>query len=192
MPCCYLSFKRFYCQYWLFPLSDLHSQSCPRRRGPRQSLPSVGKSAVSSQRASSCPFVEDGKSSAKWYSITFESLFYPSLFTVSFITLSLFSLLSLLPLPLTQNSRMNKSLSSNAEPVESDVDAVTLTQTDGSPKSHPLPGWRANKNPSFTDELELQNILHKLSVHSLETQSTSAPGDTDSVSSHTSGWWCIC
>ncbi|XP_026231827.1 alsin-like isoform X2 [Anabas testudineus] len=141
-----------YCPLGVELTEVMTDESCPRRRGPRQSLPSVGKSAVSSQRASSCPFVEDGKSSAKW---------------------------------------MNKSLSSNAEPVESDVDAVTLTQTDGSPKSHPLPGWRANKNPSFTDELELQNILHKLSVHSLETQSTSAPGDTDSVSSHTSDDSCV-
>ncbi|XP_076603108.1 alsin-like isoform X2 [Chaetodon auriga] len=61
-----------------------------------------------------------------------------------------------------------------------------LTQTDGSPRSHPLPGWRSKKNSAFHDELELQNLLQKLSSHSLEMHQSSGPGDTDSLSSYTS------
>ena len=59
------------------------------------------------------------------------------------------------------------------------------TDTDGSSKSHPASGWRANKNASFPDQQELQNILQKLSRQSLEA---TTPGDTDSLSSYTSGW----
>ncbi|XP_049905725.1 alsin-like isoform X1 [Epinephelus moara] len=61
-----------------------------------------------------------------------------------------------------------------------------LTETDGSPKSYPLSGWRANKNPAFPDETQLQNLLRKLSSHSLEMRHTTGPGDTDSLSSYTS------
>ncbi|XP_067459329.1 alsin-like isoform X2 [Thunnus thynnus] len=69
--------------------------------------------------------------------------------------------------------------------LESEGHADPLTQTDGSPKSQPLSGWTANKN-SFNDELELQNLLQKLSGHSLEMRHASGPGDTDSLSSQTS------
>ncbi|CAN9497900.1 unnamed protein product [Ophioblennius macclurei] len=47
-------------------------------------------------------------------------------------------------------------------------------------------GRRLNKSLAFSDEQQLQNILKKLSVHSLETQHTTGTGDTDSLSSHTS------
>uniref|UniRef100_A0A3B4Z270 Alsin Rho guanine nucleotide exchange factor ALS2 a n=1 Tax=Seriola lalandi dorsalis TaxID=1841481 RepID=A0A3B4Z270_SERLL len=67
-----------------------------------------------------------------------------------------------------------------------------MTQTDGSPKSYSLSGWRANKNSTFPDETELQSLLQKLSGHTLETQHTTGPGDSDSLSSHTSGLLCIC
>nr|XP_046260313.1 alsin-like isoform X3 [Scatophagus argus] len=70
--------------------------------------------------------------------------------------------------------------------LEPDGHADPLTQTDGSPKSHPLSGWRSNKNSAFPDELELQNLLQKLSGHSLEMHHTAGPGDTDSLSSYTS------
>ncbi|KAG7502317.1 alsin-like isoform X2 [Solea senegalensis] len=66
-----------------------------------------------------------------------------------------------------------------------------LTQTDGMPKSQPMPCWRANKNSAFPDDLVLQNLLQKFSGHSLEMQHTSVPGDTDSLSSHTSDDSCV-
>lgn len=65
---------------------------------------------------------------------------------------------------------------------------AAITDTDGSPKSHPLSGWEANKNSAFPDEIELQNLLQKLSSHSFEMRHTTGPGDTDSLSSYTSGW----
>ncbi|XP_051814997.1 alsin-like isoform X1 [Acanthochromis polyacanthus] len=65
-------------------------------------------------------------------------------------------------------------------------DGHSITQTDGSPKARSLSGWRANKNSGFSDELELQNLLEKLSGHALEAHHTTWTGDTDSLSSHTS------
>uniref|UniRef100_A0A7N8XQ27 Alsin-like n=1 Tax=Mastacembelus armatus TaxID=205130 RepID=A0A7N8XQ27_9TELE len=65
-------------------------------------------------------------------------------------------------------------------------EAEPLTQPDGTPMLCPLSGWRANKNSVFPDEVELQSLLQKLSGSSLETQQTTGPGDTDSLSSHTS------
>ncbi|XP_042350663.1 alsin-like [Plectropomus leopardus] len=66
-----------------------------------------------------------------------------------------------------------------------------LTNTDGSPNSHPLSGWRAKKNSAFSDEVELQNLLQKLSSQSVEMQHTTGPGDTDSLSSYTSDDSCV-
>ncbi|GLD59059.1 alsin-like isoform X3 [Lates japonicus] len=82
----------------------------------------------------------------------------------------------------------NLLVGANLEP---DEQTDHLTQTDRSPKSHPLSGWRASKNSAFSDEVELQNLLQKLSGHSLEMQHTSGPGDTDSLSSHTSDDSCV-
>ncbi|XP_035532250.1 alsin-like isoform X5 [Morone saxatilis] len=71
------------------------------------------------------------------------------------------------------------------------TDSDPLTQTDGSPTSRPLSGWRSKKNSAFPDETELQNLLQKLSSHSLEMRHTSGPGDTDSLSSYTSDESCV-
>ncbi|XP_059199040.1 alsin-like isoform X2 [Centropristis striata] len=68
---------------------------------------------------------------------------------------------------------------------------VGHTETDGSPKSHPLSGRSSNKNSPFHDEKELQNLLQKLSSHSLEMRHTTRPGDTDSLSSYTSDDSCV-
>ncbi|XP_029314929.1 alsin-like isoform X3 [Cottoperca gobio] len=65
------------------------------------------------------------------------------------------------------------------------------TETDGSPKSHSLSGWRSNKNSAFSDEMEINNLLQKLSSHPLEMQHTAGPGDTDSLSSYTSDDSCV-
>lgn len=65
---------------------------------------------------------------------------------------------------------------------EPDGQTDTMAQTDGGPRSHPPTGWSSTKNFAFPDELEVQNILQKLSNHSLEKH-----GDTDSLSSYTSG-----
>ncbi|XP_029980633.1 alsin-like isoform X2 [Sphaeramia orbicularis] len=73
---------------------------------------------------------------------------------------------------------------------QKDLPADPLTQTDGCPRSHILSGWRANKNSALTNETELQNLLQKLSGHSLETRQTAVSGDTDSLSSHTSDDSC--
>ncbi len=100
-------------------------------------------------------------------------------FYFSSSTFSLFSFLSL------QNFRKNLPVDSKLEP---DGHADPLTQADGSPKSHPLSGWRANENSAFPDEIELQNLLRKLSIQSLEMHHAAGPGDTDSLSSYTSGW----
>lgn len=72
--------------------------------------------------------------------------------------------------------------------LEHDGPTDPLTQTDGSPKSHPLSGWTSNKNSAFPDETELQNLLQKLSVHPVEMHRIAGPGDSDSLSSYTSGW----
>ncbi|XP_027146712.1 alsin isoform X2 [Larimichthys crocea] len=69
---------------------------------------------------------------------------------------------------------------------ESDGPADPLTQTDSSPKSQPPSGWGSNKNSAFADETALQNLLQKLSSHSLEMHHTPGPGDSDSLSSYTS------
>jgi len=70
---------------------------------------------------------------------------------------------------------------------ELEVHTDSVSQTDGSPKVHLIPDSTTNKNPAFPDELELQNLLEKFSGHSLESQHTMGIGDTDSLSSHTSG-----
>ncbi|XP_055360815.1 alsin-like isoform X2 [Betta splendens] len=127
----------------------MKGKSCPRRRGPRRSLPPGGKSAVGSHRAGSCPFIEGSKSTTK---------------------------------------QKDPAVSSIPEPHEQ---AHMLTETDGIPKSHPLSAWRVNKNSSFAAEIELHNLLQKLSTHPLETQHTTASGDTDSLSSHTSDDSCV-
>ncbi|PWA31284.1 hypothetical protein CCH79_00002874, partial [Gambusia affinis] len=59
-----------------------------------------------------------------------------------------------------------------------------VLQTDGSPKANPASNWAANKDSAFSDDLELQSLLDKLSVQS-ESQNATATGDTDSVSSQT-------
>lgn len=66
--------------------------------------------------------------------------------------------------------------------MEPDGHSDAVVQTDGIPKSHAHTGWTSNKNFAFPDELELQSILGKLSHHTLDKQ-----GDTDSLSSYTSG-----
>lgn len=62
-----------------------------------------------------------------------------------------------------------------------------LTQTDGSSNFNLLSGWRVNKNLSDHDELELKNFVEKYPGHPLQTQQTAVAGDTDSLSSLTSG-----
>ncbi|XP_067371199.1 alsin-like isoform X3 [Channa argus] len=124
-------------------------ETSPRRRCLRRSLQPGGRSAVSSLRAISCPYTEDGNSNTK---------------------------------------QMNIPVGGNREP---DGRADPPTQIDGIPKSHPLSVWRTNKNPSLADERELHNLLRKLSVHSTETQQSHGPGDSDSLSSHTSDDSCI-
>ncbi|XP_069388473.1 alsin-like isoform X5 [Paralichthys olivaceus] len=132
-------------EHCLLPLSALHSQTTPRRKGPRRRLHPVGRSAGSSpgSGAGSCPYSGDGKSST---------------------------------------TQMLPQLDGHAD---------NLTQTDGRPVSHPLSCWGANKNSAFPDEMELQNLLQKLSGHSLEMQPVSGPGDTDSLSSQTSDDSCV-
>lgn len=105
-------------------------------------------------------------------------LSFVHLFFNNFIGQVFFSCL----LYLLQFYRIDPAVHSIAEP---HVQADTLAQTD--PVSHPLSAWRVNKNSSFPDEIELRNLLHKLSARSLETQHITALGDTDSLSSHTSG-----
>ncbi|XP_044073201.1 alsin-like isoform X3 [Siniperca chuatsi] len=75
--------------------------------------------------------------------------------------------------------------------LEPDGHADPLTQTDGSPMSHPLSGWRANENSTFPDEMEIQKLLQKLSSQSLEMRHTTGLGDTDSLSSYTSDDSCV-
>lgn len=67
-------------------------------------------------------------------------------------------------------------------PVEPYGHSDALVQTDGIPKVHLQTDWTSNKNFAFPDELELQSILGRLSHHTLDKQ-----GDTDSLSSYTSG-----
>nr|XP_020470120.1 alsin-like [Monopterus albus] len=88
----------------------------------------------------------------------------------------------------SKTKQKNFPVSAHLEP---DGHTDPLSQTDGSPKSHVLSGWKANKNSTFPDEMEIQNLLHKLSDHSLEMQHTTGPGDSDSLSSHTSDDSCV-
>ncbi|KAM9851347.1 alsin-like [Aulostomus maculatus] len=90
-----------------------------------------------------------------------------------------------------RSSRQRLHPRRRASDLKPDMHADPLTQTDGSPTSHPLTGSRANKNSAFFDGMELQNLLQKLSDHSLETQHSRGPGDTDSLSSHTSDDSCV-
>lgn len=89
------------------------------------------------------------------------------------------SLLPFYPFP-----KFRKNLSAN---VESDGHSDPLAQTGDGPMAHPQSGRETNKKPSFPDEIELQNLLQKLSAHSLEMHNAAGLGDTDSLSSHTSG-----
>ncbi|KAF7655197.1 hypothetical protein LDENG_00059690 [Lucifuga dentata] len=69
-----------------------------------------------------------------------------------------------------------------------------LTQTDGSTMSQPLSIWRTNKNSVFPDEVELHDLLQRVSGHSLEEMDvshTTGGGDTNSLSSHTSDESCF-
>ncbi|KAF7216143.1 alsin isoform X1 [Nothobranchius furzeri] len=88
------------------------------------------------------------------------------------------------------NSKQNlcRTLPVSAESEES---TDSESQTDGRSKDHLVSSWRTNKNSDFPDELELQNLLEKLSDHSLESDRTTAAGDADSVSSHTSDDSCV-
>lgn len=165
------------------PVFGLHSQASPRRRGPRRRLQPGGRSAGSSPGSTtgSCPFSEDGKTNTKQYDTTllWVSLLYLNFYVFVF---QFFSLLSAFP-PL--QNRKNLPVGTK---FESDGPADPLTQTDGSPKSQPPSGWGSNKNSAFADETALQNLLQKLSSHSLEMHHTTGPGDSDSLSSYTSGW----
>ncbi|KAM4561620.1 alsin-like isoform 1-T2 [Fundulus diaphanus] len=60
-----------------------------------------------------------------------------------------------------------------------------VSQTDGSPKANPAVDWAATKDSAFSDDLELQSMLEKLSGQTSESQDVTATGDTDSMSSHT-------
>ncbi|KAL6100615.1 als2 [Pungitius sinensis] len=66
-----------------------------------------------------------------------------------------------------------------------------INETEDRPRALPLPSWRTNKNPTFPNEAELQNLLQKLSSHSLEMRHSIGPGDTDSMSSYTSDDSCV-
>ncbi|XP_045909587.1 alsin-like isoform X3 [Micropterus dolomieu] len=66
-----------------------------------------------------------------------------------------------------------------------------LTQSDSSLRSHPLSGWRASDNSAFPDEMDIQNLLQKISSQSLEMRHIAGPGDTDSLSSYTSDDSCV-
>lgn len=70
---------------------------------------------------------------------------------------------------------------------ESDGNNDSLSQPDSRLKSESGSCWKVNKRSALCDEMELHNLLQKLSGHSLELHENSVPGDTDSLSSHTSG-----
>ncbi|XP_057708609.1 alsin-like isoform X2 [Corythoichthys intestinalis] len=70
--------------------------------------------------------------------------------------------------------------------IEPDEHADPLTQTDSCTPSYPLPALTDKKKPDLPNELELHNLLQKLSGHSLAMQHSSRLGDADSLSSHTS------
>uniref|UniRef100_A0A3B4ZP77 Alsin Rho guanine nucleotide exchange factor ALS2 a n=1 Tax=Stegastes partitus TaxID=144197 RepID=A0A3B4ZP77_9TELE len=170
-----------YCPLGVELTEVMKNETSPRRRGHRQRLRPGGVSAGSSpgSGASSCSYSEDGKPATKQYSIIPSSVsFIPYFFT--FIIVYFFLDIALCPFNILHNCRKSSSrlgLDEHTEPV---------TQTDGSPKAHTLSGWRSNKNSAFTNELELQNLLEKLSGQTLEAHHTTWTGDTDSLSSHTS------
>ncbi|XP_072768125.1 alsin-like isoform X2 [Nerophis lumbriciformis] len=86
------------------------------------------------------------------------------------------------------------SISNNKENVgksEPDGQDDPITQTDSCTTSYPLPGLTDKKKRAFPNELELQNLLQKLSGHSLEMQNSSGLGDSDSLSSQTSDDSCV-
>ncbi|XP_053184200.1 alsin-like [Scomber japonicus] len=62
----------------------------------------------------------------------------------------------------------------------------TGTKLDADPLTAETDGLAATKSSTFPDQVELQNLLQKLSGHSLETRQASGLGDTDSLSSQTS------
>lgn len=67
--------------------------------------------------------------------------------------------------------------------LEFDGSSDSLNETDCTPKSHLPSHWRSNKKSTFSKEQDLQNLLRKLSVHSIEIPYTPSSGDTDSLSS---------
>ncbi|XP_024919902.1 alsin-like isoform X5 [Cynoglossus semilaevis] len=74
---------------------------------------------------------------------------------------------------------------------ESDGNNDSLSQPDSRLKSESGSCWKVNKRSALCDEMELHNLLQKLSGHSLELHENSVPGDTDSLSSHTSDDSCV-
>ncbi|XP_017279385.1 alsin isoform X2 [Kryptolebias marmoratus] len=76
-------------------------------------------------------------------------------------------------------------------PVELMENSDSHSQTDSSPTVRLVSGWRTNKNSTFPDESEVQNLLEKLSDQSSESQHTTGTLDSDSVSSHNSDDSCV-
>nr|XP_057937241.1 alsin-like isoform X2 [Doryrhamphus excisus] len=74
---------------------------------------------------------------------------------------------------------------------EGNDQADPITETDSLTTSYPVTGLTDKYKCALPHELELQNLLQKLSGHSLEMQNSSRHGDTDSLSSHTSDDSCI-
>ncbi|XP_047226297.1 alsin-like isoform X4 [Girardinichthys multiradiatus] len=77
----------------------------------------------------------------------------------------------------------NFPVCSRLEPEENRTECVS--QTDGGPKANRALDWTPNKDSAFSDELELQSLLEKLSGETIVSQNTVATEDTDSVSSQT-------
>lgn len=72
-------------------------------------------------------------------------------------------------------------------PLQNRKNLPTGTKLDTDPLTAETDGLAATKSSTFPDQMELQNLLQKLSGHSLETRQASGLGDTDSLSSQTSG-----
>ncbi|XP_054642084.1 alsin-like isoform X2 [Dunckerocampus dactyliophorus] len=79
------------------------------------------------------------------------------------------------------------SISNNKENDQADP----ITETDSHATSYTLPALTDKQKSALPNELDLQNLLQKLSGHSLEMQKSIRLGDTDSLSSHTSDDSCI-
>lgn len=120
---------------------------------------------------------EDGKP----YSEQLRFVFYLLVYTLHTIISLLYSFTLFSP----SNSRNNLSVCTK---LEFDGSSDSLNETDCTPKSHLPSHWRSNKKSTFSKEQDLQNLLRKLSVHSIEIPYTPSSGDTDSLSSsHASG-----